>query len=246
VILFPHAGQAVPEELFLPQVIPTAPYHSPSVRCPAMDYRSWSTWREVGEAMRPVPTVFLQQSWASPDPRPIRPATVALAHHGNELIVYAELSDEDIFNPVREHGALAFLSGDVFEIFLRGAGEPNYFEHHITPDNITLQLCFPSVEVFENINAGKDHDWATRLAGKIPVPSQVLVQPEKQVWRILCLLPLTEISSNLDKIPPTDWTFSFCRYDYTRGEKRPILSSTSAHDHPHFHDQSAWGHFSLM
>jgi hypothetical protein len=37
------------------------------------------------------------------------------------------------------------------------------------------------------------------------------------------------------------WRFSFSRYDYIRGRQEPILSSTSPHAWPDFHQREEWG-----
>jgi hypothetical protein len=241
--VWPEDGrQAAPGHPYLTPHIPSAPHHFPSVKCPRLDCRAWSSWADVGIAMGKCPQVPFRQGWR-PEPEPeFQPGTAALAHFNNQLIIYAELFDLDIFNSAREDGCHAYLHGDVFEIFLRAAGEESYFEHHITPSNHVLQFCFPSLEAYRGISRGTCPDWETRFAGSLPVPSQVLVQPELKLWRILALAPLASITSSKNGHVPESWKFSFCRYDYTRSSKKLILSSTSAYTRDNnYHEMEAWG-----
>jgi hypothetical protein len=219
-----------------PQVIP-------SISVPEIDYRAWKNWRDVGEAARAMPVVPFGQAWLAGDEESFLPATVALAHHGDEIVVYAEMADVDIFNPVREHGAHAYQRGDVFEIFLRAEGTENYFEHHITPDNFTLQLSFPTLTAFGEY-CSSDPDWAKPLMTTIPVPSRILVQPEIETWRVLAIVPLSKIVPAGTSVPK-DWRFSFCRYDHTHGREKPVLSSTTPYRFANFHHQEMWGRLTL-
>jgi hypothetical protein len=228
---------------FLSPLPVSRPQAVPSISVPEVDYRTWESWRDVGNAVRAMPAAPFGQAWLAGDEEGFLPAVVALAHHGNELIVYMELSDADIFNPVREHGTHAYQLGDVFEIFLRAEGTENYFEHHITPDNITLQLSFPTLTAFGE-NCSADPDWAKPFATTIPVASQVLVQPEIETWRVLAVVPLSLIAPSQASVP-RDWRFSFCRYDHTHGREKPVLSSTTPYRFASFHHQEMWGRLTL-
>lgn len=174
--LLPAAESQPPR--FLVHTLPKRPQEIPAIACPDIDFRAWRTWQDVGDATRRMPVVPYGQAWRAEDETGLAPAAVALAHHQGELAIYAELSDTDIFNPVREHGAHAYQHGDVFEIFLRAEGAENYFEHHVTPGNITLQLSFPNAAAFSKSCKGSDPNWSLPFATSIPVPSRVLVQPE--------------------------------------------------------------------
>jgi hypothetical protein len=228
---------------FLGQLPARRPQAVPSISVPEIDCRPWKNWRDVGEAARAMPAMPFGQAWLARDEEGFLPAAVAVAHHGDELIIYAEMADADIFNPVREHGAHAYQHGDVFEIFLRTEGAENYVEHHITPDNFTLQLSFPTLTAFGE-HCSSDPDWAKPLMTAIPVASRVLVQPEIATWRVLAVVPLARIVSAGTSVPK-DWRFSFCRYDHTQEREKPVLSSTSPYRFANFHHQEMWGDLRL-
>ena len=239
--LLPDAEKNPPR--FLSPSLPARPQAIPAISCPRRDYRAWRTWQDVGKAIRGLPVVTMGQAWREADEDALMPSAVAVAHHQDELIIYAEMADADIFNPVREHGAHAYQRGDVFEIFLRPEGAENYFEHHVTPDNFTLQLSFPTLTAFGEY-CSSDPDWARPLMTSIPVPSRVLAQPEIETWRVLAIVPLTSIVP-AGKAVPNDWRFSFCRYDYTHGREKPVLSSTTPCPFANFHHQERWGRLTL-
>ena len=235
---------------FLTTSVSTGSISAPRLTCPSVDYRGWETWDDVGTVMRKAPSCAMCQSWLSIPEQKLRPGTVAVAHYKNDLIVYAELTDDDIFNPVKMNGVDAFTRGDVIEIFLQAEGEDNYLEHHITPDNYILQLRWPSVTVVkklvEDTNAGKRVDYLNLYASHIPIRSQTLAQSDLSLWRVLAVVPLDLLTSRPKNVIPRDWSFSFSRYDYTQGQKQPVLSSTSALKAPNFHELTSWGRLSLV
>jgi len=71
--------------------------------------------------------------------------------------------------------------------------------------------------------------------------SRVLVQPENGKWEVLMAIAL----DRLCEVRPVEvgacWKFSFSRYDYTRPEPKPTLSSTSPHQEVNFHRIEEWG-----
>ena len=237
-------------DLFLPSSIPTGAISAPRLNCSSADYRGWKTWSDVGAVMRKARNSPMCQSWLPVPEQKLRPGTVAVAHHGNELIVYAELIDDDIFNPVKTNGVDAFTRGDVIEIFLQAENEDNYLEQHITPDNYILQLRWPSVTVVDKLrldmDAGEYVDYLNLYASHIPIRSQILLQPALHLWRVLAVIPLELLLLRSKDASTCEWRFSFSRYDYTHGQKQPVLSSTSALKSPNFHELASWGRLSLM
>jgi hypothetical protein len=145
------------------------------------------------------------------------------------------LEDEDIYNEEPARNAYFFKEGDVFEIFVRPETQDAYFEFHIGPDNQQLQLRIPSAEAFANQVDGECEGW--KIAGPL-MQSWVQVDAPNGVWRVLALLPFDYIVEEAQK--SQDWLISFCRYDYTRGVKKPVISSSSPHAKLGFHRQHEW------
>jgi hypothetical protein len=75
---------------------------------------------------------------------------------------------------------------------------------------------------------------------KVLLVSQTEVQHQNHFWRVLAKIPACVARSK--SIQAGDvWTFSFSRYDCTRGKNEPVLSSCSPHSQPRFHRQQEWG-----
>lgn len=212
----------------------------PDLECPSIDYRGWKTWEEVGQAMQAAAICPTRQTWkTTPDPA-FAPARVALAHWQGKLIVYAELTDAEIYNDSQTGGGQIFTTGDVLETFLRAETDKNYLEHHVSPDNVFTQLEFADGNVIKNF--GKIAEPYKTLVGDVPVRSAVWVQSD--LWRVLLVIPLMEVTVAPELSPV--WRFSFSRYDFTKGKKGAVLSSTSGHDEANFHQQSGWGRLRLV
>lgn len=254
--LLPDADKAPAPPAYLKQTIPDIYSATPVLKCPSVDSRSWRTWQDVGKTMRNAPTCSMYQNWRQETDPKLQPATVAIAHDHDKLIVYAELVDNDIFNSQKKDGEPLYLRGDELEVLLIGEKEQEYIEHQISPDNYILQLQYPNRHTMYEIDAETIPDWEIRFAGHIPIQSQTLVQPELKLWRVLVIMPLAKISPNMKGKNGEKWRFSFARVDTTQGERRATLSATSAyephpwrwapHTYPNFHDIYSWGSFTLV
>lgn len=182
----------------------------------------------------------LEQTWLS-EPAPLfRPATVWVWASPDDLCVAAELEDADIFNPVTGFNEPAFQYGDVFEIFLRPLPGDTYYEIHVSPVNQLFQLRIPSSEEFY---AQRSHpltaDW---FVTDWIAASQVWVEPEQERWRVWVRLPLSRLWKDAGAL---EGLASFSRYDHTRGQEKPVHSSTSPHPRLDFHRQQEWRAFSV-
>lgn len=190
-----------------------------------------------------APSAALAQSWlACPGPR-FRPGRVWTAHSSSALFVTAELEDDDIANSARSERQPTWATGDVFEIFLRPQGQDAYFEFHITPENFTLRVRFPSTAYFQAMAERFPSDPAWVFDLSLPptaFTSATRVQPAARRWTAAAVIPFSTVLENGETSPSRPWLASFCRYDTTRGLPDAELSSTSPYPQPHFHDQSHW------
>lgn len=186
-------------------------------------------WR-MGQAWLPKP----EANW--------KPAVVRAGWTARGLRVEAELDDLDVFNPARDFNEVAYTQGDVFEIFVRPEAQEAYFEIHITPENQVLQLRFANAAAIEKLRdngLGKDllapHKvWQPRIA------SETRVDVAQAKWIVRAEVPFALALEKGPMKPGERWFCSFCRYDYTRGERQPVLSSTSPHAKCNFHRQQEW------
>ncbi len=181
----------------------------------------------------------LGQAWLTRTEPAFLPATVYFGCHAESLWIYAKLRDFDIFNAATKPNQPVWRMGDVFEIFLRPPGQGVYFEFHITPENQTLQLRWPDANA---VRSGVK--WRRFVTTRPLFSSYTII--ENGHWRVLAEIPVTNLLENQAPQPGQMWAFSFSRYDVTRGRDEPLLSSTSLHPEPCFHQQSAWREFLWM
>lgn len=189
------------------------------------------------------PAATLFQAWrAHPEPGYL-PANVWLTHCGEALHVTAVLEDADIFNSARGENQPTWTTGDVFEIFLRPEGQEAYYEFHVTPENHTLRLRFPSVAFRQAMARQFPHDPAWVFDLSLPpssFQSASRVEAHHHRWIVTARVPFSTVLENGDSFPLRPWRVSFCRYDATRGTPGAVLSSTSPYPEPRFHEIEHW------
>lgn len=190
-------------------------------------------------AFSAVPPAVLAQSWREANEPDFRAGSVRLGWRRGALHVFAELEDDDIFNPETRFNEPAFVCGDVFEIFVRPESQTAYYELHVTPANHHFQLRIPSAEAFRAPRAdpGIPPEWRIRD----PIfESRTQIDHDAKRWRVHARIPAAHIREGGPPQPGERWFVSFSRYDYTRGREAPVLSSTSPHRQLNFHRQEEW------
>ena len=204
------------------------------------------SWESVAGAFCDAQPSHLQQSWLS-DPQPgFRPGRVRTGWTDDALIVFAELNDDDIFNPATGLNEHFYTRGDVFEMFLRPTGQDAYYEFHVGPQNQKFQMRIPSAADFAALRgvAGIPSAW---MISQRQIESRVEVSAEAGQWKVLAAIPFDMVAEVQPPQAGTRWMFSFCRYDYTRQQPEPVLSSTSPHHAPvSYHSQAEWGELTFL
>jgi hypothetical protein len=211
----------------------------PCLSVKPLDAVAFDSWRWLDAVFANASAVESQQAWlAEPEPE-FRPMRVKAGWTRDALYIYAELEDVDIFNPEKRFNKPSFMSGDVFEIFLRPCNQESYVEIHVTPENQKLQLRIPSAREFAEprANPGIPQEWFIDRV----IESRVRVNPDAQRWEVVAEIPFDMVCEVFLPQPNDRWLFSFSRYDYTRGREKPVLSSTSSHKVLNFHRQEEWG-----
>lgn len=236
---------------------------SPTISCPklppfaAVDLRAVEPGRETGAptaTLRPfaaadlpavrrvfasAPVCALRQSWRTELEADFAPATVRTGWRDESLLVFAELEDADIFTSATQPNERLWELGDALEIFLRPAGQQAYSEFQVAPNNQRLQLRYASADALAR--ARKSNSLAEALVPGPAFQSRTWVLPGTRAWQALVEIPVASVLDHLDSLPGSQWHFSFCRYDYTRGRIEPVISSTSALAQPDFHRLAEWG-----
>ena len=199
------------------------------------------SWESIAHAFREAPSCRLQQAWLSQSQPELRPGLVRTGWTDEALIVFAELEDDDIFNPVTGLNEHSYKHGDVFEMFLRPTSQDAYYEFHVGPQNQKFQMRVPSAADFDAPRGGSGIPPAWMISHR-QIETRVEVCAEGGRWKVLAAIPFDMVAEGGAPQPGSQWLFSFCRYDYHRQRPEPVLSSTSPHHQPvSFHSQAEWG-----
>ena len=200
--------------------------------CPNLGACSLENW-----LLRPCanePVLVMRQAWKEST---LEGGTVRFAWNGEALLVHAILPDRDIFNPVTEFNEPAYLTGDVFEIFLRPTTQTAYYEFHVSPCNQRFQVRFPKSKA-----DAEPGETVTATPVTPPIESVVQIDRQNDRWEVFAAIPLTLICESESGRAGTQLLASFSRYDYTRtpGGITAELFSTSPHRELSFHRQQEW------
>jgi hypothetical protein len=180
----------------------------------------------------------LKQSWLPVSQEEFESGLVYTGWKDSDFFVFAELTDADIFTFAKASGDRLWRLGDTFEIFLGRPDQEGYYEFHVAPNNLKLQLHFPDNQAAGRV--GRTQRFEDLMMRGDAFVSQTWVMPEIKRWFVL-----GRVSGRLlepkGELAGVRWSFSFCRYDYTRGEEVPVISSTSPYTKADFHRRHEWG-----
>lgn len=194
-----------------------------------------NNWAEIEAAFAVSAPLRLLQHWRKKPQAEFLPGSVQIGWRNDALWVYASLQDADIFNPAARLNEETYKLGDTFEIFLRDKRLPHYLELHVSPFNQQMQLWIPCAR-----NPHNEQEWVSRFIEEPLFQSWTQILESENRWRVLASVPIEHLAKDETIEPGVEWLFSFSRYDYTRGKKQPVLSSTSAHRVLDFHRQEDW------
>lgn len=208
--------------------------------CCALPKFNVEDWDSIAEAFESASSCSFAQAWRKQLEADFQPTHAHIGWRENALWLYAELDDVDIFNTATQLNQDTYLLGDVLELFLRPVSQQAYYELHVTPNNQQLQLRWPNAHaVYERRGLSRYY-----ISGMLQ--SYTNVQNDRHRWRLLAAVP-AEIAESKTIEKGDVWSFSFCRYDYTHGRRRAVLSSSTSYDPtPNFHNQQNWGKLTFV
>ncbi len=223
-------------------------------------------WDAILTRLEPAQTLPLTQYWLSKHQERFAEGYSKVAWSNEHLVCFAHFADCDIFNEEQEFNAPGYIAGDVFEIFVKREGEPAYLEIHVSPHNQVLQLRWPRpiAEIFpprarrfrrrghrrDGIRRRRRRDPEQRRKDNEDVLKPYMIDqpriataarllPDENAWQAVAFVPFDLISDHTPE-PGDAYRYSASRYDWTRGKRRPILSSSSPHEELNFHRSGDW------
>lgn len=192
-------------------------------------------WEGAARAMKTGACLEFGQPWFAEPEAEYKPARVWLGVHGDELLVYGVMDDDQPTNRAVQWNEPTWQTGDVLEFFFQAEGRPGYHEFHVTPENVRLQLFFPNRAAFYE-KRGFRH-WAI---AESRFESAARVNETRTGWEAAMRIKLAVVLDEPRDDGARRFKFSFSRYDYQPGRKEPVTSATTPLSAPHFHNIDQW------
>ncbi len=146
--------------------------------------------------------------------------------------VHALFYDSDIFNQATQSNIdPTWKLGDVMEFYLQLPGHKDYYEFHVSPDNVILQLHLPCNERQYIMNYENNI-----FQGGLQ--SKVQSIPEENLWYAEMVLPYSNFDISAEDVKGS--RFAICRYNYYKGHEEPETSSTAKLSGRRFHNPECW------
>jgi len=176
-------------------------------------------------------TILPFASYKNPDAEPAERGRAVLNVEDNAFHVSAVLEDSDIFNTAKQNNEKTWTTGDVLEFFIQPAGRKDYYELHVTPEQITLQLHIPVTERSRKIEF-EDCICDIGIIGKVrkDVPANR--------WTAEMIVPFSGIGVTGTELDGS--RFAICRYNYNKKWEEPEISSTRFFPKGTFHCPPEW------
>jgi hypothetical protein len=206
-----------------------------SILCREVPAFSATNLDSVSRAFQHATLLPFRQAWRETSEPDFLPGTVRVGWRGKSLLVFAEMTDDDIFNNATGFNQQAWMLGDAFEIFLWPTNQRDYFELHVTPNNHRLQLRHRAAPVRRDGDA-----WQSARVRRELFQSKTWVRPDAERWFVYAEIFCASTADHSLPLAGNNWKISFGRYDYSRSRREPVISSTSNHAEPDFHRQQEW------
>lgn len=192
-------------------------------------------WAATERAMQAGVRLEFAQPWLTQPEADFQPGCVWLGVQGDDLVAYAVLRDDQPANRATHWNDPTWMMGDVLELFFHAEDRPGYYEFHVTPENGRLQLFFPSSAAFRE---GRGHrHWAI---AEHRFESVVRINDARTQWEAVMRIKLALVLDEPRADGSRRFRFSFSRYDYQPGRKKPVTSATTALSLPDFHNIPEW------
>lgn len=221
-------------------------------------------WAALLALLDSAETQHLDQSWLPESKREFAGGWSKVGWCDDHLVCFANFIDHDIFNDEDRFNAPGYVIGDVYEIFVKRDGSPSYLEIHVSPRNQVLQLRWPRPihEIFapkprrrfrlkrrlkrgfrrrnpEERQKENSESLAPFLIENPRITTAARHLADEHAWQAVAFVPFSLIGDQPAE-PGSKYRYSASRYDYTRGKRGPIISSSSPHHEANFHLSDDW------
>lgn len=150
---------------------------------------------------------------------------------GNEVRACAVFEDSDIFNRATADNEETWVTGDAMEFFFQTRGREDYLELHVTPEEKRLMLHIPDYRTHREIPFEEK-----TFQGLVRVRTRIL--REEKLWCAEIVFPFE--LAGLTSQTVSGSRFAICRYNYTRPDPEPEITSTRLLPDTGFHYPPGW------
>ena len=150
---------------------------------------------------------------------------------GNEVRACAVFEDSDIFNRATADNEETWVTGDAMEFFFQTRGREDYLELHVTPEEKRLMLHIPDYRTHREIPFEEK-----TFQGPVRVRTRIL--REEKLWCAEIVFPFE--LAGLTSQTVSGSRFAICRYNYTRPDPEPEITSTRLLPDTGFHYPPGW------
>jgi len=179
----------------------------------------------------------LGRSWLPPAAQATpAPARARLTWQPTALELEADFAGDPPANRARRLNELTWETGDVCELFLQVAGQGEYVELHVTPENQRLQLRFSATGIAE-VRAGRRRLEEFMIADPHWVTSRTRLEPGHWITHLSVPAACLGLAAFT---PGQRLRAAVCRYQCLPGQPEPVTSTTAALTQPGFHQPSSW------
>ena len=175
---------------------------------------------------------------ADGSPDPVGKATARMAWDEQNLYVFVQVADSDVFSPYKQHDE-PLWKADCVELFIDADGNRSgYVELQVNPNNATFDSYFATTRAQPG-----DEKWESGMQTAVKVRGT----PDKsgdadQGWDVEIAIPLAAVKGKNDamgvRLPPQvgdKWRLNVVRVDYRSGGGGPGVASWNRISYSDFH-----------
>ena len=162
---------------------------------------------------------------------PTEPAVACLQLIDGHLKAYAAMRDSVIRNDATHDNDHTWETGDAFEFFFQPRYREDYYEAHVTPEQIRLQLHLQDYRTFR----GVPHE---QKICDIGLSAKTQIFRDRNLWLAEMDIPCAAMGMAVEHVIGSKFVFS--RYNYDFDGSKPAITSTqifpkTAHFPPLWH-----------
>jgi hypothetical protein len=199
----------------------------PSIVCQKVSGEVRDLGVERPQKYRECEPLPLVQWWQGGARAPVEGGVCYVGCDPRGLWFYAYLEDSSITTRARRDNEKMWELGDTVEFFVKpGEGREDYWEVHVTPNDLIMDILIPSRERYF---AG-EIPWDDVVAAESGSAKRVWVSAAEDRWAVELCIPWAAVGYEAVPGAGTVWQVAVCRYNYSEGPGAGSLElSSTAH-----------------